>query len=88
MVTEVSKHPITPAIATGLSQQVITVIFSFKSYFLPSKRTRLSLSLAFLTEKSSGETSFPIKLIVCPYQTHAMVGLVLKEYSLLNQLKD
>ena len=62
MVTEVSKPPITPAIATGLSEQVITVIFSFKSYLLPSKQTRLSLSFAFLTEKSSGETSFPIKV--------------------------
>ena len=60
LVTEVSKPPITPAIATGLSQQVTTVIFLFKSYFLPSKHIRLSLSLAFLTEKSSGVTSFPI----------------------------
>ena len=33
LVTEVSKPPITPAIATGLSQQVITVILSFNSYF-------------------------------------------------------
>jgi len=62
LLTEVSKPPITPAIATGLSQQVTTVIFLFNSYFLPSKQTRLSLSLAFRTEKSSGETSFPIKL--------------------------
>ena len=62
MVTEVSKPPITPAIATGLSQQVTSVIFSFNSYLLPSKQTRLSLSLAFRTEKSSGETSFPINL--------------------------
>ena len=60
MVTEVSKPPINPAIATGLSQQVTTVIFSFNSYFLPSKHTMLSLSLAFRTEKSSGETFFPI----------------------------
>ena len=62
MLTEVSKPPITPAIATGLSQHVTTVIFSFNSYFLPSKQTRHSLSLALRTEKSSGETSFPIKL--------------------------
>jgi len=44
LLTEVSKPPITPAIATGLSQQVITVILSFKSYSLPSKQIRLSLS--------------------------------------------
>ena len=62
MLTEVSKPPITPAIATGLSQQATTVICSFNSYLLPSRQTRLSLSLAFRTEKSSGETSFPIKL--------------------------
>ena len=31
LVTEVSRPPITPAIATGLSQQVIMVMFSFKS---------------------------------------------------------
>ena len=60
-VTEVSKPPITPAIATGLSLQVITVMFVFKSYSFPSKHMRLSLSFAFLTEKSSAETSFPIK---------------------------